>query len=118
MARTWRRRLRPFATGSYGFTSRYNIINPVEFDRAKSAANFRQRGISFERFADMNWNTAISVDDTRFDYEERRIVVFGSIDGELHVAVVTPRGEGTRVISLRRANRREQRTYAKKRQPA
>ena len=88
----------------------------IEFDSAKSAKNQRERGIGFERFADMDLETAISLDDTRTDYGERRLRVLGTIDGKLHAAVVTPRGETIRVISLRRANRKEQRAYAKERQ--
>ena len=88
----------------------------IEFDPEKSAKNVRERGVGFERFADMEFATAISVDDTRKDYGERRIRVLGEIGGELHSAVITPRGEKIRVISLRRANKREERAYAKERQ--
>ena len=89
---------------------------PLEFDPAKNARNIRERGISFERFADMDLDTAVSVEDTRAEYGERRIRIVGSIDGLLHVSVITLRGDQVRVISLRRANRREERGYAKERQ--
>jgi uncharacterized protein len=88
----------------------------LEFDPAKSAKNLKRRGIGFERFADIDVETAVSVEDVRKDYGERRLRVLGFIDGLLHAAVVTPRGEKIRVISLRRANRREERAYAKERQ--
>jgi len=88
----------------------------IEFDPAKSADNRRKRGIGFERFADMELDRAISIEDTRREYGERRLRVLGFIDGRLHAAVITPRGEKIRVISLRRANRREVRNYAKARQ--
>ena len=88
----------------------------IEFDPEKSAKNVRERGVGFERFADMEFETAISVEDTRKDYGERRMRVLGGIDGELHAAVITPRGEKIRVISLRRANKREEHAYAKERQ--
>jgi uncharacterized DUF497 family protein len=88
----------------------------IEFDPAKSAKNLRNRGIGFDRFAEMDLARAISVEDTRKAYGERRLRVLGDIDGKLHAAVITPRGETMRVISLRRANRREERAYAKERQ--
>lgn len=88
----------------------------IECDAAKNAKNIRTRGIAFERFADMEFDTAISVEDTREDYGELRLRVLGFIDRRLHAAVVTPRGNKIRVISLRRANRREERAYAKERQ--
>jgi uncharacterized protein len=85
----------------------------IEFDPAKSAKNLRERGVGFERFADMDLDTAINVEDTRQEYGERRLRVLGHIDGQLHAAVITPRGQMIRVISLRRANKREERAYAK-----
>ena len=88
----------------------------VEFDPAKSAKNRRERGIGFERFAAMDLDTAISVEDTRKDYGERRLRVLGRIEGQLHAAVITARGDTLRVISLRRANTREERAYAKEHQ--
>lgn len=84
-----------------------------EFDPAKNARNIRERGISFERFADKDLGTALAVEDTRVDYGERRVRLLGTIDSRLHVAVITYRGEKVRVISLRRANEREERLYAK-----
>ena len=86
----------------------------LEFDPAKNARNIRERGISFERFADMDLETASVVDDTRVDYGERRVTIVGNIDDRLHVAIVTYRGDKVRVISLRRANKREERRHAKK----
>lgn len=88
----------------------------IEFDAAKNARNIRMRGIGFERFSEVDLETAISVEDTRRDYGERRLRVLGYIDHLLHAAVITPRGDKIRVISLRRANRREERAYAKERQ--
>lgn len=88
----------------------------LEFDEAKNAQNMKSRGIGFERFAEMDLETAVSADDTRTDYRERRVRMVGFIDHRLHVAGITLRGERIRVISLRRANKREERGYAKERQ--
>ena len=71
----------------------------LEFDKAKNARNIGERGISFERFADMNLETAVTLEDARTDYGERRVRLFGSINGRLHVAVITYRGDKVRVIS-------------------
>ena len=88
----------------------------IEFDAEKSASNVRERGISFDRFADMDLATALSSEDTRREYGEPRVRIFGLIDGRLHAAVITLREDRVRVISLRRANRREERAYEKARQ--
>ncbi len=76
----------------------------------------RQCGIGFELFADMDLEQSLSVVDQRRNYGELRLRVLGLIDGRLYAAVITPRGENIRVISLRRANRREERAYEKERQ--
>ena len=83
------------------------------FDHAKNARNIAERGLSFERVAEMEWSTALIVEDTRRDYGETRLRVFGLLDGRLHIAVVSPRGEDLRVISFRKANRKEERLYEK-----
>jgi uncharacterized DUF497 family protein len=88
----------------------------LEFDEAKSAQNIRTRGIGYERFGDIDFDTAVTMEDSRRSYGEQRLRVLAYIDGRLHAAVITPRGERIRVISLRRANKRERQTYAKERQ--
>ena len=90
----------------------------LEFDEAKSARNREQRGIGFERFADIDLGTAVTKVDSRSNYGEERLRVMGFIDGRLHMAIVTPRGDRIRVISLRRANKREALTYAQERESA
>ena len=87
----------------------------LEFDEVKSARNVRVRGIGFERFADIHFDAAVTQEDGRRSYGEQRLRVLAPIDGRLYAAVITPRGERIRVISLRRANRREELTYAKER---
>lgn len=90
----------------------------LEFDEAKSVRNLKERGIGFDRFADVDFDTAVTMEDERRSYGEQRLRVLAFIDDRLHAAVITPRGERIRVISLRRANKREERTYAKERQSA
>jgi uncharacterized DUF497 family protein len=86
----------------------------VTFDLAKNAKNIAERGLSFERVAELGWDTAVIGEDTRHDYGEPRLLVMARLDGRLYAAVVTPRGEDLHVISFRKANRREVRRYGKK----
>lgn len=51
------------------------------------------------------------LEDTRHDYGEQRFRVFGYIGSRLHAVVITPRAGSIHVISLRKANRREQQRY-------
>lgn len=86
----------------------------ITFDPAKNARNIAERGLSFERVVDLDWDTAVIIEDTRRDYGELRLQVMARLDGRLHAVVVTPRGEDLHVISVRRANRREVSRYGKK----
>jgi uncharacterized protein len=86
----------------------------ITFDPEKNARNIAERGLSFERVAKLDWDTAVIVEDTRRNYGEPRLRVIARLDGRLHAAVVTPRGEDLRIISFRRASRREVRLYGKK----
>ena len=60
----------------------------------------------------LEWETALAVEDTRKDYGERRFRVLGIIDELLYAVVITPRS-GMRVIGLRRASLKERSSYAK-----
>jgi uncharacterized DUF497 family protein len=84
----------------------------VTFDPARNARNIAERGLSFERVVELDWETAFSEEDVRKDYGERRVRVFGLMGRRLHVAVITMRGETVHVISFRKANEREIRRYA------
>jgi uncharacterized DUF497 family protein len=83
----------------------------LTFDSAKNERNTAERGLSFEQVADLEWDTALLAEDTRRDYGETRIRVFALLEGRLHIAVVSPRGNDLRVISFRKANRKEERLY-------
>lgn len=67
---------------------------------------------SFERVADLDWETAVAVEDDRKDYGERRLRVMALLGPRLHVAVITYRSEAMHVISFRKANSREIKRYA------
>jgi uncharacterized protein len=87
----------------------------LTFDPAKNARNIVERGLSFERVAELDWETAVSQEDTRKDYGETRIQVLAFLGKRLHAAVVTIRGDALHVISFRRANRKEVKWYEQER---
>ena len=89
----------------------------IEFDPAKNARNIRDRGLSFERAADFDFETAITVVDDRRDYGETRWRALGLLDGRLHALVFAATARGIRVISFRKANQREVCRYEKATQP-
>jgi len=58
----------------------------ITFDPAKNARNIAERGLSFERVADLDWDTAVIIADTRRNYGEPRLRVMARLDGRLHAA--------------------------------
>jgi uncharacterized protein len=85
----------------------------IEFDPLKSERNDILRGISFDCAHDFDWDSALIVEDVRQLYPERRFVAAGLINNRLHILCFTPVVGGIRIISLRKANAREGKRYAK-----
>jgi uncharacterized DUF497 family protein len=103
--------------GSPGWKTRHYYALELccpPFDPEKDARNIAERGLSFEGVAELDCDTALIVENDRRDHGEVRLRVIGRLGGLLHAAVATPRGEDLRVISFRRASRREARLYGKK----
>ena len=86
-----------------------HTLNPVKlsYDPAKSERNVQERGLSFERACDFDFETAKFWEDVRQDYPETRYVALGYLDERLHVLVFGETEDGIRVISFRKANDRE-----------
>jgi len=84
----------------------------ITYDPAKNDRNIAERGLPFDLVHELDWTTALAVQDTRRDYGEVRLQVMGLIGGRLHVVVVTRRGDALHVISLRKANAKEVRHHA------
>ena len=92
-----------------------DTIKPIRitFDPAKNEANVRERGLPFSLVRDeFDWPSAWVTEDLRKDYDERRYRALGYVGTRLHAVIYTPRSGATHVISLRKANRREERLYA------
>ena len=85
----------------------------VEWDEAKRQINLKKHGVDFAIAVRFETETALLAEDVRYDYEEIRYQALGFIDAKLHFLVYTIRGDARRVISLRRANRKEIEAYGK-----
>ncbi|MBI3935234.1 MAG: BrnT family toxin [Acidobacteria bacterium] len=84
-----------------------------EWDAAKAKANLRKHGISFAEartvFADPLGRIT---DDPRHSDSEDRFVLLGLSEQQRLLAVMfTDRGDVIRIITARRATRRERRNY-------
>ncbi len=89
----------------------------ITYDPAKDASNIALRGLSFERVAEFEFETAVFTVDARRDYGEIRHRALGFLDGRLHALVLVETAEGIRVISFRKANKREVQRYEQANQP-
>lgn len=78
----------------------------IEFDPVKDERNIRERGLSFERAAEFDFETAFYAADSRRDYGETRVRALGYLGDRLHALVYVGIPQGIRVISLRKANQR------------
>ncbi len=78
-----------------------------EWDEAKRRANLARHGVDFADLVRFEWAAHEVEADDRVDYGESRWRARGLIDGRLHVVVYTQRQGRLRIISLRKANRRE-----------
>lgn len=85
----------------------------MDKDPKKERRNLVIRGLSLDLAEQLDWATALIWEDRRKDYGERRYCVPGFIDDRLHSVVFTPRNGKPRVISLRKANKREVNRYEK-----
>lgn len=82
-----------------------------EWDAKKDETNRAKHGIPFETVRSFAFRTAYVWKDDRRDYGEQRMVALGLVGTRVHHLVYTARGDVIRVISLRKANKREIRTY-------
>ena len=82
-----------------------------EWDEAKNEVNKRKHGISFEGAVRVFENHVRRQVDSRKNYGEQRLVVLGIADGIILYVVFTMRGTICRIISARRANKRERKKY-------
>ena len=85
----------------------------MDKDPGKENRNIAARGLSLDLAENLDWTTALIWEDTRKDYGESRYCVLGYIGNRLHSVVFTPRNGKPRVISLRKANKREVKRYEK-----
>jgi len=83
-----------------------------EWDDAKDQTNIRKHGISFSEAKHIFDGPVLTRVDDRSDYGELRTISLGLLSPDAPLLVVhTARGEKTRLISARKANRQEREIY-------
>ncbi|WFP61492.1 BrnT family toxin [Mesorhizobium sp. WSM4904] len=82
-----------------------------EWDAVKAKTNKAKHGIDFELALEFDFaNALVAIDDSE-NYGEERLVATSIIGLSIYVMVYVERGETIRVISLRRATRKEIENY-------
>lgn len=95
----------------------YDASVRITDDAAKNERNIRERGLSFEKAAEFDFDTAHFQEDKRRDYGKNRMQATGFLGARLHMLVFVESTDGIRGISFRKANKREVQRYEEEAQP-
>lgn len=82
------------------------------YDRAKKKSNLIKHGLDFDEAKRVieSGNT-VTFEDNRYDYDEPRFITLGNLDGSIVVIVTTESDSEIRIISMRKADKNEQKIY-------
>ena len=83
----------------------------ISFDPAKRQWTLQQRGLDFVDAERVFAGRTLEFRDVRKDYGEERTVCLGLLQGRIVVIVYTKRSFYRHIISMRKANAREQRRF-------
>jgi uncharacterized protein len=86
----------------------------ITFDPAKRDWTLEVRGLDFLRCEEVFDGTETTQEDRRVSYGEQRWTTAGWLDGRMVIVVWTIRNGTRRIISLRKANEREQARFGGK----
>jgi len=83
----------------------------IEYDPAKRGVTIRDRGLDMADAGYVFEGDTITIEDERRDYGETRYITVGFLAGRMVFVAWTPRDGSRRIISMRKANAREQELY-------
>ena len=83
----------------------------ISYDPQKRASTLLLRGLDFDDATKVFASRTIEYEDDRRDYGETRFITFGLLKGRMLALVWTSRGDARHIISMRKANEREQKIY-------
>jgi len=82
-----------------------------EWDEEKRQANLCKHGLDFADAPAVFAGATFTFEDDRFDYEEQQFITLGMLIGRVVVIGHTEQDDLVRIISMRKATRREQQRY-------
>ena len=83
----------------------------IEFDPEKRLETLAKRKLDMADAAKVFEGSTLSFEDVREDYGEKRFLTFGYLETRMVVLCWTPRETTCRIISMRKTNDRETKTY-------
>jgi uncharacterized protein len=83
------------------------------WDEVKRQANLQKHRLDFADLGEFDWATGVVFIDDRKDYGETRYTAIAIYSGRVHSVTFTKRGSLLRIISFRRASRKEIKRYEK-----
>lgn len=83
----------------------------IEFDPDKDEINKAKHGVSLALASELDWDAALAWVDDRYEYDDVRMVALAPETGTLYYVAYVDHGEMLKIISLRRAVRREVKHY-------
>jgi len=89
----------------------YNNSIKITYDAAKRRKTLEERGLDFEDASEVFAGETMDGPDDRWDYGESRIKTVGFLRGRMVIIIWTPRWGKHHIISMRKANDREQKKY-------
>jgi uncharacterized DUF497 family protein len=85
----------------------------LSYDPHKRARTLAERGLDFDDAVQVFAGATVDFVDDRYDYGETRWLSFGHLGQRMVAVVWTRRGDTRHVISMRKANGREQEKYGR-----
>jgi uncharacterized protein len=90
----------------------YNVPMRYSYDRLKKAANLKKHGLDFDDARQViESGQTVTFEDNRFEYDEPRFITMGMLSGAVVVIVTTESDTEIRIISMRKAEKDEQKIY-------
>lgn len=82
------------------------------YDPAKRAANLRKHGLDLADAQEViESGRTVTFEDRRFEYDESRFVTLGRLNNIICVIITAESDREIRIISMRKADRHEQKIY-------
>lgn len=89
----------------------YNNDMIFEYNKNKSDSNKLKHGIDFEEAQNI-WNDDFAFEiKSKNSIDEDRFLVIGKLENKVYTVIITYRGEKIRIISVRRARKKEEELY-------